>query len=63
MRKVLARFNFSYNLIGNRPQCLTGHTATVSHYMKKHLGKEIKKPALILIDVKKHFCTKNIGRK
>lgn len=27
MRKVVARFNFSCNLIGNRPQTLTGHTA------------------------------------
>ena len=27
MRRVVARFNFSCNLIGNRPQSLTGHTA------------------------------------
>ena len=25
MRRVVARFNFSCNLIGNRPQSLTGH--------------------------------------
>jgi hypothetical protein len=31
MRKVVARFNISCNLIGNRPHSLTGHTATVSH--------------------------------
>jgi len=30
MRRVEARFNFSYNLTGNRPQSLTGHTATVT---------------------------------
>jgi len=29
MRKVVVRFNFSCNLTGNRPQSLTGHTATV----------------------------------
>jgi hypothetical protein len=29
MRRFVARFNFSCNLIGNRPQSLTGHTATV----------------------------------
>jgi len=27
MRRVVARFNFSCILIGNRPQSLTGHTA------------------------------------
>jgi len=27
MRRFVARFNFSYNLIGNHPQSLTGHTA------------------------------------
>jgi hypothetical protein len=31
MRRFLARFNFSCNLIGNRPQSLTGHTANVKH--------------------------------
>ena len=30
MRKFVARFNFLCNLIGNRPQSLTGHTANVS---------------------------------
>lgn len=25
MRRLVARFNFSRNLIGNRPQSLTGH--------------------------------------
>jgi len=25
MRRVVARFNFSCNLIGNRPQSLSGH--------------------------------------
>jgi hypothetical protein len=29
MRSVLARFNFSCNMIGNHPQSLTSHTATV----------------------------------
>jgi hypothetical protein len=29
MRRVVARFNFSCNLIGNLPQSLTGHTANV----------------------------------
>jgi hypothetical protein len=27
MRSFVARFNFSCNLTGNRPQSLTGHTA------------------------------------
>jgi len=35
MRRVVARFNFSCNLTGNRPQSLTGHTATVSRYAKE----------------------------
>jgi hypothetical protein len=30
MRRVVARFNISCNLTGNRPQSLTGHTANVS---------------------------------
>jgi hypothetical protein len=29
MRRVVARFNFSCNLTGNRPQSLTGHTSNV----------------------------------
>ena len=29
MRRVVARFNFLCNLIGNRPKSLTGHTANV----------------------------------
>ena len=35
MRRVVARFNFSCNLTGNRPQSLTGHTATVMGKFKK----------------------------
>ena len=35
IRKVVARSNFSCTLIGNRPQSLTGHTATVSSHLKK----------------------------
>ena len=31
MRRFVARFNFSSNLTGNRPQSLTGHTANVSN--------------------------------
>lgn len=27
MRRFVTRFNFSYTLIGNRPQSLTNHTA------------------------------------
>jgi hypothetical protein len=29
MRRVVTRFNFSRNLIGNHQQSLTGHTANV----------------------------------
>ena len=36
MRRVVARFNFSCNLIGNHPQSLTGHTANVSCKFKSH---------------------------
>jgi len=35
MRRVVVRFNFSWNLTGNRPQSLTGHTATVMGKFKK----------------------------
>ena len=34
MRKVVARFNISCNLIGNLPQSLTGHTVIVIGYFK-----------------------------
>ena len=37
MRRFVARFNFSCNLIGNHPQSLTGHIVNVSHNLKlKH---------------------------
>jgi hypothetical protein len=35
MRRFVARFNFSCNLTGNRPQSLTGHTANVMWHFKK----------------------------
>jgi len=35
MRKVVARSNFSCNVIRNRPQYLTGHTATVICHIKE----------------------------
>lgn len=35
MRSVVARFNFSCNLIGNRPQSLTGHIVIRYRQAKK----------------------------
>ena len=35
MRRGLARFNASCNLIGNRPQSLTGHIVNVTKHAKK----------------------------
>ena len=35
MRRFVARFNFSCNLIGNRPQTITGHTANRYRAFKK----------------------------
>ena len=43
MRRVLARFNFPCNLIGNRPQSLTGHIVNVSGQAKKMKRKNINK--------------------
>ena len=41
MRRVVARFNFSCNLIGNRPQSLTVHTANRKrHNNKMHQDSE-----------------------
>ena len=36
MRRVVARFNISCNLTGNRPQSLTGHIVNVSVHWKKN---------------------------
>lgn len=41
MRKVLARFNISCNLIGNHPLSLTGHTANVTANAKKRQSNKI----------------------
>jgi hypothetical protein len=39
MRKVVARFNFSFNLIGNWPQSLTGHIVNVMAHYKKNKAR------------------------
>ncbi len=36
MRRFVARFNFSFTLIGNRPQSLTGHI--VNRYVQHQYG-------------------------
>ena len=42
MRWFVVRFNFSYNLIGNRPQSLTGHIVNVSIQCEKTHDRELK---------------------
>ena len=44
MRRVVARFNFSCNLIGNRPQSLNGLTANVSTNYKNPTNVTSHKP-------------------
>ncbi|HOI88256.1 MAG TPA: hypothetical protein PLV51_10375, partial [Lentimicrobium sp.] len=45
MRKVVARFNFSCNLTGNRPQSLTAYSLNrPSRIAKKHLRKSFPFP-------------------
>ena len=60
MRRFVARFNFSCNLIGNHPQSLTGHTAkllgmilkyceSISNYFTKELDlKKVMKTVFFL---------------
>lgn len=44
MRRVVARFNFSCSLIGNRPQSLTCHTANVMpHPKRRHDRQEMNR--------------------
>ena len=38
MRRVVARFNFSCTLIGNRPQSLTGHIVSRWQQAEKKKG-------------------------
>ncbi len=42
MQRVVARFNFSCTLIGNRPQSLTGHI--VNRYGTKEVFSKIQRP-------------------